>query len=390
MKCLFVVPYPGFFSQHNNVGGHAAHVSGMVEGLMAEGVEVDVLADERSTWLGDLGVRELVYPSGKKGVASRIQWSHSLPGAVKRLVKQAGYDFVYMRYSAGFAPWIPAVGSAAGDATFILEVNSLGSQWQRFMRPLDRRALRAADSVIVISGTLKTWINDSFGERLQGVTFSVVPNAISVRRFSRVEQAPSAGDPVYRTVLAHKHAGRFIYGYLGVLKPNYGIETLIHAHTKIRQSIPDALLVIVGDGPHFSALQRLVRDDDTILIPGSTNPRAIPSVLHLFDTLIYTTNHQYTFQSPVKMYEYMATGVPVVAAETRQTQELLGKDSERGYLFSIGSSEALASKVVRAKTDGLDAKKRANRARTFVFSSNTWQHRARQVISMIPNASNSD
>lgn len=368
---VYAVPYPRLFSQHAGVGGHVAHVHGVVHALVACGFQVDVFAEEYHETLDGTGIDLHLVPLGSSSLWKRQVWgarfarsvgvaSHARPRAT----------FCYTRYSAGFAPWVGRMKRGLGEIPLVLELNSLGSQRFPLMRPLDRRALRVADVIVCVSERLREFVTRQLGPELEYRT-TVVPNAVDPSRFE-VSAADSPED------------GAVHLAFAGLLKPDYGLETLLDAFVLAWRDRPHLVLHIYGDGPLREALQARIDassavGDGTVKLHEPVAFLDMPAVLAAMDVLVYTTTRKYVFQSPIKLLEYMAAGKPIIAAATPQVRELLG-DGALGTLFEPGDVEGLAAAIARV-VDNLDrVREQGRRAREAVTSAHSWQQRVQGLL----------
>jgi len=135
--------------------------------------------------------------------------------------------------------------------------------------------------------------------------------------------------------------GAPVVAFVGTLKPWHGVDVLLRARA---QAHKDWKLRIIGDGPMRAELDDLARSlGIDVDFRGAVAPDAIPQ--HVAGTAIGvapypamdTDSDQYF--SPLKVYEYMAAGLPVVASRVGQLPEIMG---ESAYLVPPSDPEALA------------------------------------------------
>ena len=81
------------------------------------------------------------------------------------------------------------------------------------------------------------------------------------------------------------------------------------------------------------------------------------------------------FYSPLKVYEYLAAGVPVVASGIGQISDLVGP---WGRLVTAGSTKDLAA-AIRATLDDPAAHTRAAEARAWTLANHSWDKRAERL-----------
>ena len=372
---LYILPVPRFFSQNHGQGGHVSHVRGILDGLGRAGFAPVILAAEGAESLPPNAMRLLPCPS--RGPLARLPWSFRLVEEASRLARGTSFRFAYVRYSAGFAPWLPRLKRRLSRLPLVLEVNSLGSQRHGFLLKTDRRALAAADVVVCVSDVLAD-VARALLPATRHHRVLVLPNGVDsagfVNALPEPELLPEAGEHI---------------GYCGVLKPGYGLEDLLDAFDELNRRRPTVELHLFGDGPHRAALESYAIGRSGVIFHGMAAHARIPRILKSFDVLVGTTSAAHRFQSPIKLYEYMAAGRPIVYARTPQTETVLGH-GERGLLYDVGDTHDLAAQLERLLTDPPFADQLAQAAQLEAVSRHSWDSRVADLLSVIPRASGTD
>ncbi len=140
-----------------------------------------------------------------------------------------------------------------------------------------------------------------------------------------------------------------VVGYSGHLYPWKGVDLLLDALAEL----PGILGLIVGGHPGESDLARLrSRADRLGLTPrvtftGMVRPREVAARLDVADVLVLpnpatATSERYT--SPLKLFEYLAMGRPIVASDLPAFREIV-RHGENALLFEAGNASALAAAV---------------------------------------------
>lgn len=164
--------------------------------------------------------------------------------------------------------------------------------------------------------------------------------------------------------------------YIGRVDGWKGVDTLCEAAHLLS---PDILVVIIGGEPeqikileeHYPQVRFLG------FRPYSELPdnQAAADVLVLPNTAKNRISMHYT--SPLKLFTYMASGIPIVASDTPATREVLS--DEDAYFFIPDDSRALAGQVEIALANTAQSHEKATRAREKV-KAYTWQERAKQIL----------
>jgi glycosyltransferase involved in cell wall biosynthesis len=109
----------------------------------------------------------------------------------------------------------------------------------------------------------------------------------------------------------------------------------------------------------------------------------VAALIHRFDVALAPyprPAHDFYF-SPLKLFEYMACGAPVVAASLGQIGEVVS-DGETGLLYPPGEFDALVASCERLLEDP-DLRRRMGRAAAKeIHGRYTWDHNAARVIDL--------
>jgi len=376
LSVLYALPIPRFYSQCGGVGGHIAHAHGVMKSLMNLGANLDVLAAEKPAGPLEFEGNWHLLPCRNTRPPGRYFWGRNFVDMVANLVSRSDYSFCYMRYSTQFSPLIPSLKKALGKAALVLELNSFGSQHgvlgRTFLSAMEKNALKAADLVLCISDHLLNDVTRLLGSEVADRCF-VVPNGVDPDRFLCAnERQSAAGDTVNLC-------------YCGVLKSGNGLETLLEAHKKLETEHSALTLHVIGEGPHRSALENSPQRGGNVVFHGAVGFHDVPSKLAEMDILVYTTSKDNAFQSPIKLYEYMCTGRPIVAADTPQTHELLEGEPACGLLFEMGDASQLAAALKRLLSEPALAASMARYARETAVENHNWNQRVVSLLGELEN-----
>jgi glycosyltransferase involved in cell wall biosynthesis len=166
-----------------------------------------------------------------------------------------------------------------------------------------------------------------------GSKVHVVPNGIDTARF-----APSDGRAGLRVSLGIP-PGVPVIGTIGRLTEVKCQDVLLRGFARLRTEVPDAHLVVVGDGPLLDTLRQLAATlalREAVHFPGY---QAQPErYLQLMDVFALTSRSE---GMPLAVLEAWAAGVPVVASRVGGLPEMVDEGGT-GLLFPAGDDVALA------------------------------------------------
>ncbi len=332
MRIVQACPY-----DWNAPGGVQTHVRQLASELRGRGHEVLVVAPGRGP--AEDGVRLVGRPVRVpyQGTVAPISPWPATAVRTRRAVSWFRPDVVHahepLSPSVGmFAAWrsgVPVVGTfhAFSERSRMFDVAA------PTVRPLWRRlAARVAVSEAAA---------DFVRSRLHGRVV-VVPNGLDVDAFASAE--PAQGLPEGRRVL-----------WVGRLDPQKGFAIALRAFELVAAELPDALLVVAGDGRDRAEVEALppgVRDRAVML--GAVAHEVLPRYHAACEVYMSPAIGQESFG--YVLVEAMAAGVPVVASDIPGYREV-DRDGENGLLVPPRDPVALAGALLRVLGDpGLAAR----------------------------------
>ena len=271
-----------------------------------------------------------------------ITESHSFDVAIwpalRRLVRDRGIDIIHAHdYKTDLLALLLA--RAAGATTLATAHGWTGHapRERRLYYPADRWILRRFARVIAVSDEIRDTLIAS-GSRPERVV--TVLNGIDPARFART---PGRGAAV-RAELGLTDSDIAI-GSVGRLEPQKRYDVLLRAFVRVRAALPQARLVIVGDGSQRAVLDGLVRSlglESTCILTGHRSD--IVESLHALDLFVQSSDYEGT---PNAVLEAMAVETPVVATTAGGTAQLID-DGVHGRLVAPGDPDRLAAAIVAA------------------------------------------
>lgn len=252
----------------------------------------------------------------------------------------------------------------------------LSENWVARKR-LEEQCWRDADRVVTLAEVMKAHIV-SRGVPAEKVV--VVPNAVEAAAF-----APGPGDHRLRAELRIPRADTVV-GYVSTLNAYEGVVFLIDAVARLSREDRPVSALIVGDGPELERLRQRARElgiEDRVHLVGRVPHDEITRYYSLIDLFVVPRLDQPPCQlvTPLKPYEAMASGCPLVVSRLPALQEMI-IEGETGVSFRPEDAESLAE-VLRTLLD--DPERRETLARNaleWVRTNRSWSSNAERYIEL--------
>jgi glycosyltransferase involved in cell wall biosynthesis len=337
-------------------------------------------------------VHEIIRGLGRLGYVAdlyepRYAKTGKEPGALGRLLEfrrlhrhlapeLASYDALYVRAhplasaSAKRAQsmGIPVVQECNGKYDDFTAAWPAATPFGPLLADMAREQYRRADAVIAVSDGLAEWIRAETGR----MDVHVIPNAADVDRFRPGLPNPTGTPERYAL-------------YFGVLAPWQGIDIILAA-TRTPEW-PDGLpLVVAGDGPLRAAVQA-ARDADptSVVYLGSIGYDKVPPLLSNALMSLLVMRDANRSPSPMKLYETLAAGVPLVAVDAPHVARFVAQ-SGAGIVLDRPDAHELARAVAAIATHPTSAAKMGNCARALAVAKHSWAARAADTAAVIEDA----
>lgn len=387
--------------------GASVHVQRLVGALAARGHELVVLTPSRGAGstepfpcaLEDLplsGSLALLHAELQKEPACagnrlskdlrNLFYSLWLESRAAPFLQQFAPDVLYERYTLFNTAGIELARRL--DVPHLLEVNAPLVEEQRDQRGLalpgvatlaQRLVFEQADELLVVSRWLEEYVR---GHGAHEGRVTVVPNAADPELFR-----PRPGASALRGRLGWDD--KVVLGFVGAMKPWQGVGGLVDALHQLGGVASPFRLLLVGDGPALPAVRERIAAlglADAVHCAGAVSHHEVPDWLAAVDVaLVPFSASAPAYFSPVKLFEYMAMGLPVVAARLGQTLEIV-EHGRTGWLYDADSPGEPAATLARLAQD-LEACRHAGRAgRERVLAEHTWERNAERVERLVARA----
>ena len=378
--------------------GQAVHIRALQRALRETGHEV------REVGLVQQG-GEGAGPQGDRG-RSRWGWVTKLPRFMLELAEY-GYsgmarrklvgaardfkpDFLYERYAFGNLGGVMA--SRTLDLPLVLEVNSplvdelvktRGLALEGLAHRIERAIFRGAARICVVTRVLGELLVE-LGAPAEHIL--VTPNGVHPADF----EYDSFGGRRLVTERARRDLGlpadpdrdELVLGFVGYFRDWHRLDLVVELLS--RPGFERLRFCVIGEGPAEASIREAAERlgvADRVILSGPREHARIPQLLPAFDIALMPAINPYA--SALKLHEYMAAGLPILAPDQPNLEEVVEHDRS-ALLVPSGCLDSLEVAARRVIDDAdLRASLGSAAARAIDELGLTWQANARRVIEAV-------
>ena len=387
--------------------GSAVHVREMIAALHRAGHAVALIAPAttKGVWAepASLDAQFLHIPAGDEALASvqaveaysaelgidcdlakdvrRILYDRYLQAKLLRKFSKSPPDFIYAR--AALHSVAPVTLAQETGRPLLVELNAplvaenvayrAGGNVE-LATAAERKLLCAAAAVLAVS---KPLAEHAIACGVDPERVHVVANAVDPLVF-----CPGASNPDYRSNLGLSDGP--VLGFVGGLRQWHGVEILPALLRRLVSRFPTAQLVIVGSGPLETSLKQSLAElglGNHVLFMGALEHASVARVIREFDIALAPypqLDHSFYF-SPLKLFEYMACGTAVVAADVGQISEVVDHGAT-GLLYPAGDLDELVARCETILLDPSLQQALGTKAANEILANFTWDQNAARVV----------
>jgi 1,4-alpha-glucan branching enzyme len=207
--------------------------------------------------------------------------------------------------------------------------HGLKSVQRKIEKILNKSSLKNATKLLVSNEGTKELVSSFYD--IPKNMISIVPNGIDISFFEK------------NNVIRKKNIV-----FSGAMYYHRGLDILLDAAPEIVKKIPETRFILIGDGPEIQKLKNIVIEKklgSNVEFKGWIPRTEIP--YHLMESCIGVGPLRATEVTknalPIKVLEYMASSLPILAAEGTLQDDIL-KDGQNGYF--VKNSDDLAKKII--------------------------------------------
>lgn len=297
-----------------------------------------------------------------------------------------GFDIIHERFnllSLGGA-WaskklgIPLILEVNAD---LLEQRKFKGRPERGLRRLyaqwaTRVCFDTAAKIVCISAGLKDHIRSRW--KIDHSKLTVLPIAADVEAFGSKQD----GDAIRRNLGLSSEP---VVMWIGGFYPWHDLDLLLESFAQVIQRYPDVKLVLVGDGPSQPLVAQKVHQNglqQSVIMTGAITHENVPAMLSIADIAVVPSAPVSASGggtgTPLKLFEYMAAGKPIVASAVNQATEVI-QHGHTGLLVEAGNVNRFAEAIHMLLNDPEKRARLGKNARQQAVERYSWEEYTRRL-----------
>ena len=327
MKILYILPGKYFLSK---AGGCISHVTGVIDALKEENHEVFFCSSDKIPYYSSsLEYKLLQVNQYKIKKIGSLYEDYIVYKQIRNVIKDVNPDIIYIRWKQNLF-WSKLFKGREYKLIFecntpptmaLLKDNRANIIRSLISKYLDRQICRNADIISAISSEVKSFIINNISAVDEKII--VNPNGVDPKKF-KPEGKNCRGK-------LNISINDVVIGYSGNIEDWHGVDTLINAFQLLDKNIYSNIkLLIIGPGDKFYlgklygiAGKKYFKD---IIFTGIVPYNEMPEYLRTCDILVSPQKPyigKVLHQSPIKLYEYMATERAIIASNIGQIKRVI-------------------------------------------------------------------
>jgi colanic acid biosynthesis glycosyl transferase WcaI len=200
-----------------------------------------------------------------------------------------------------------------------------------------------SDLVAVVTPAFEDYLVEHW--RVPREKIAVIENGVETELFTPQSSTGKADTTLRRELNAE---GKFVVSYIGTMGMAHGLETIIAAASLLRDTNPEIVFLMVGEGAekeHIIALARQ-RGLNNLRFVDQQAREKIPAYIRASDACLVLLKKTDLFKTviPTKMLEFMSCARPVILGVDGQARLIL-EESRGGLVIEPENSDALVNAI---------------------------------------------
>jgi len=283
------------------------------------------------------------------------------------MIQKGRPDIIYVRIMWSFLPMlfgklfrIPVI-LEVNDSPHRAYANIQHSLKRKIVHLIDRISYRLSDYVLPVTSKIAEALH-----RIDGLSWgcmTVLPSGTNTNLFRPMDKFSCCKK------LEFDPAKKYI-GFIGTFFHYQGVDVLIDSAPLLIQKCPDACFLLVGDGPMRTIWERRVHEmglKKYFIFTGHVPYKDVPYYCGVMDVCVSPLLKEAGERSPVKVFDYLACGKPVVMSDVAETGKIF-EDSGAVFLVPVKDKVSLSQSVFQLLKENDLRAKMGKKGREFVES----------------------
>jgi colanic acid biosynthesis glycosyl transferase WcaI len=245
---------------------------------------------------------------------------------------------------------------------------------------------RHADRIVVVTPAFEDYLVEHW--RVPREKISVIENGVETQLFA--PEPPSRNAAItLRKELASE--GKFVVSYIGTMGMAHGLETIIAAASQLRDTNPEIVFLMLGEGAEKERIAALARERGlTNLRFVDQQPREkVPAYIRASDVCLVLLKKTELFKTviPTKMLEFMSCARPVILGVDGQARTIL-EEARGGLAIEPENSDALVDAIRNLAKNREAARALGKNGREYIVRKFSRQQTAERYIHVLQHLLN--
>jgi len=250
--------------------------------------------------------------------------------------------------------------------------------FKRFASWIEKKAFQNADGLVFVSKRLREIILNAYPDvKTPNI---VSPNASNKNIFFFDENKKQTSKANLN--LEDKQ----VCGFIGCFAFWHGVHHFMEKMAPRLKQHPNLVLLLIGDGETLPRVREIVAEhqlEDQVVLTGNVPHGEIINYVRAMDFSVLPSSNEYG--SPMKMFELMGSGVPLVAADYPPVVEVL-EDGQDGWVFPQGNFDRCIDLLIDIHNHPEKIQQAAKLAEKKIHSHHQWENNASDLSALFDSA----
>ncbi len=274
-------------------------------------------------------------------------------------------------------PFVFEVRDLWPESLAAVGAGSEGTSLHRTLGAIAGFLYRRSDRIVVVTPAFKDHLMRHWN--VPAAKISIVENGVETDIFRLDPAAPEVRKRL-------KLEGRFLICYIGTMGNAHGLETLIAAAEELQTALPNAIVLLIGEGAEKKRIVKLAaaRGLTNIQFLGQQPRERIPAYISAADLCLVMLKKTELFKTviPTKLLEYMACERPVIVAVNGQARQIV-EEAGAGVFVEPENSKALVKAILNLAKEPEHRREMGASGRRYIVNKCSREKTARDYIAVL-------